>query len=193
MKTIIISGKSGSGKDMIAEFMRVELEKHGKKALIIHYADAVKWVCTKYFNWDGKKDEIGRTLLQMVGTDIIRDKVDSNFWTYIVVTLIKAFVEETNNFDVALIPDARFPNEVEISLDQLKDAVSVRIERKNEDGTPWINPVLTEDQRNHPSETSLDIYAFDYIVHNDEGLDTLQESARTLLIDLGLIKGVIND
>lgn len=183
--TIILSGKSGSGKDMMAQFMKEELEKHGQKALIIHYADAVKWFCREFLDWDGKKDEVGRTLLQMVGTDIVRAK-HPNFWVGIVVGLIQAF-EPTNNFDVAIIPDARFPNEVNISLENLKNCVSVRIERKNADGTPWINPVLTEDQRNHPSETSLDVFAFDYIVHNDEGLDTLRESAETLLKDLKYI------
>ena len=183
--TIVISGKSGSGKDMLAQFMKEELAKHGKKALIIHYADAVKWFCRDFLDWDGKKDEVGRTLLQMVGTDIVRAR-HPNFWTGIVVGLIQAF-EPTSDFDIAIVPDARFPNEVDISLSELKNCVSVRIERKNADGTPWVNPTLTEDQRNHPSETSLDVFAFDYIVHNDEGLDTLRESAHTLLEDLKYI------
>ena len=184
--TIILSGKSGSGKDMMAQFMKEELAKHGMKALVIHYADAVKWFCREFLDWDGKKDEVGRTLLQMVGTDIVR-KVHPNFWTGIVVGLIQAF-EPTNNFDVAIIPDARFPNEVDISLSSLKNCVSVRIERKNADGTDWINPLLTEDQRNHASETSSDCFAFDYIIYNDEGHDLLRESAQTLLKDLGYIK-----
>lgn len=183
--TILISGKSGSGKDMLAYFMKDELEKHGKRVLIIHYADAVKWVLRDFFNWDGKKDEVGRTLLQRVGTDIVRSTYP-NFWTGIVVGLIKAF-EPYSDFDVALVPDARFPNEVDIALQSLLNCIAVRIERKNEDGTPWINPSLTEEQMNHPSETSLDCYAFDYIIHNDEGLDTLRESAQTLLEDLKLI------
>lgn len=183
--TIILSGKSGSGKDMTAQFMKEELAKHGQKALVIHYADAVKWFCRDFLDWDGKKDEVGRTLLQMVGTDIVRAK-HPNFWVGIVVGLIQAF-EPYKDFDVAIIPDARFPNEVNISLENLKNCVSVRIERKNADGTDWINPTLTEDQRNHPSETSLDCFAFDYVIHNDEGLDTLRESAITVLKDLKFI------
>ena len=183
--TIILSGKSGSGKDMMAQFMKEELAKHGQKVLVIHYADAVKWFCRDFLNWDGNKDIVGRTLLQRVGTDIVRAK-HPNFWTGIVVGLIQAF-EPYQDFDLAIIPDARFPNEVDISLENLKNCVSVRIERRNADGTPWINPVLTEDQRNHPSETSLDVFAFDYIVHNDEGLDTLRESAQTILKDLKYI------
>ena len=184
--TIIISGKSGSGKDALAQFMKEELAKHGQKAFVIHYADAVKWICRDFFDWDGKKDEVGRSLLQMVGTDLVR-KVHPNFWTGIVVGLIQAF-EPISNFDVAIVPDARFPNEVDISLANLQNCVSVRVERINEDGTPWVNPALTDNQRNHPSETSLDCFAFDYVVHNDEGLDLLKESAITILKDLGYIK-----
>ena len=170
---------------MTAQFMKEELAKHGQKALVIHYADAVKWFCRDFLDWDGKKDEVGRTLLQIVGTDIVRAK-HPNFWVGIVVGLIQAF-EPYKDFDVAIIPDARFPNEVNISLANLKNSVSVRIERKNADGTDWINPTLTEEQRNHPSETSLDCFAFDYIIHNDEGLDTLRESAITVLKDLQFI------
>ena len=183
--TILISGKSGSGKDMLAQFMKEELEKHHKKVLIIHYGDAVKWVLRDYFNWDGNKDIVGRTLLQRIGTDVVRAK-HPNFWTGIVVGLIQAF-EPYNDFDVALVPDARFPNEVDIALENLENCVSVRVERLNEDGTPWVNPMLTEEQRNHPSETSLDCFAFDYVIHNDEGLELLKESARTVLEDLKLI------
>ena len=182
--TIILSGKSGSGKDMMAQFMKEELAKHGQKALVIHYADAVKWFCRDYLDWDGKKDEVGRTLLQTVGTDIVRS-CHPNFWTGIVVGLIQAF-EPYKDFDVAIIPDARFPNEIDISLQSLKNCVSVRIER-TKNGEPWINPVLTEEQRNHPSETSLDNFAFDYVVHNDEGLDMLRDSAKTILEDLKFI------
>jgi len=182
--TIVLSGKSGSGKDMMAQFMKEELAKHNKKTLIMHYADALKWILRDYFDWDGNKDEVGRTLLQTVGTDMVR-AVHPNYWTGIVVGFIQA-MEPYSNFDVAIIPDARFENEVNISLENLKNCVSVRIER-TANGEPWINPNLTEDQRNHPSETSLDCFAFDYVVHNDEGLDMLRDSARTILEDLKLI------
>jgi len=183
--TILISGKAGSGKDMTAQFMKEELEKHGKKVLIIKYGDAVKWVLRDYFGWDGNKDIVGRTLLQHIGTDVVRAKFP-NFWTGIVVGLIEAF-EPYSDFDIALVPDARFPNEVNIALEHLRGCVAVRIERKNPDGSEWINTNLTEDQRKHPSETSLDNFAFDYVIHNDEGLELLRESATTVLEDLKLI------
>ena len=184
-RTILISGKAGSGKDTVAQFMKEELEKHGKRVIVIHYGDAVKWVLRDFFNWDGKKDTVGRTLLQHIGTDVVRTQFP-NFWTGIVVGLLKSF-EPYSDFDIALVPDARFPNEVNIALENLQNCVAVRVNRRNADGSEWINPNLTEEQRNHPSETSLDCFAFDYVIHNDEGLNTLEESAKTVLTDLNLI------
>ena len=182
-KIIILSGKSGSGKDMTAHFMREILEAQNKRVIIIHYGDAVKWVLRDFFNWDGKKDEHGRTLLQHIGTDLVRTK-HPNFWTSIVIGLLDAF---ENEFDVALIPDARFPNEIELVEENLPDVICARIERTI-NGEPWINPVFTEEQLQHPSETSLNEYGFDYIIHNDEGLPELKDAAQAMLTDLGLIE-----
>ena len=186
MKCIVISGKAGHGKDMTAHFMKEELEARGQKVITIHYADAVKWVLRDYFDWDGNKDEHGRHLLQYIGTDVVR-KNYPDFWTKIVAELLAAFDNE-KLFDVALVPDARFENEVEISMGTLPDSVCVRVKRENPDETEWINPTLTNEQRQHPSETSLDNYSFDYIIHNDKGLDVLKESAITVLKDIGIIK-----
>ena len=187
MICLVISGKAGSGKDTVAKYMEEKLKEEGKKVITIHYADAVKWVVKDYFNWNGLKDEHGRKLLQTIGTDVVR-RAYPNFWVGIVVGLLFSF-DQANLFDVALIPDARFENEVEITMDSLPESCCIRIDRRNLDGTPWINPNLTEEQRKHPSETSLDNYVFDYVIHNDEDLELLKESTQTLLRDMGLIKG----
>lgn len=187
MTTLIISGKSGHGKDKTAAFMKQRLEEEGKRVIICHYGDAVKWVIKDFFDWNGEKDEHGRHLLQWIGTDVVRTKYP-NFWVGIVSGLLSSF-EEANLFDVAIIPDARFENEVEVTMDTLPDSFCIRVERKDAEGNDWVNPALTEEQRQHPSETSLDDYGFDYVIHNDEGLDTLHESALAVLRDLGLIEG----
>lgn len=183
-KVIIISGKSGAGKDMLAHFMREKLEKKEKRVLTIHYADAVKWIAKDFFNWNGEKDEVGRTLLQHIGTDVIRAKYP-DFWVTIVGELVSAFEDE---FDVVLIPDARFENEIEVVEDIVGPSVCVRVERKNPDGTPWVNPKFIPAQLVHPSETSLDHFSFDYIVHNEAGLEELKDSAIAILEDLGLVE-----
>lgn len=186
MLTLVLSGKSGAGKDVFANFLKQELEAHNKKVIIMHYADPVKWILKDFYGWNGVKDEAGRTLLQSLGTDKVRAH-QPNYWTGVVVGFLAA-IEPCGDFDVAIVPDARFENEVEITMDNLKPSYCIRIERKNSNGTPWVNPLFTQEQLEHPSETSLDDYVFDYIVHNDEGLDTLKESAHAILIDLGVIE-----
>lgn len=191
MKTILISGKSGSGKDMFASFLKDELEQNGQRVIITHYADPVKFFAEKYFGWDGVKDEKGRHLLQTLGTDWVRT-VLPNYWVGVITGFIDA-MEPNDQFDVAIIADTRFLNEIQIPYEVLDDVSTVRIKRMNSDGTLWTNPALTEEQKNHPSETSLDDYVFDYTIINDEGLDTFKESAHTFLVDIGLVKGDTDD
>lgn len=183
MNKIILSGKSGAGKDMVASFMKQELEAQGKCVLVIHYGDAVKWVLRDYFNWNGQKDEYGRHLLQHIGTDLVR-RVYPDFWVTIVAGLVNSLESE---FDIAIIPDARFENEISVVEEMCGPVTCVRIERTT-NGEPWVNPLFTPEQLAHPSETSLDNYTFDYIIHNDDGLAELKDASIATLIDLGLVK-----
>ena len=147
MKLILISGKAGHGKDTLAKFMKAELETTYKSVLIIHYGDLLKYICKQLFGWDGNKDEKGRTLLQYVGTDVIR-KQKPDFWVGFIAEILTMFRDE---WDFVLIPDTRFPNEIEF-LDKCQfDVRHVRITR------PGYS-ILTEEQQQHVSETALDNY-----------------------------------
>ena len=44
MNVILISGKSGSGKDQTALIAKEYLEEQGYRVLIAHYGDLVKYV-----------------------------------------------------------------------------------------------------------------------------------------------------
>ena len=181
MKILMISGKSGSGKDTFANIMREKLSN--KKCITLHYADLVKYYLKQYYNWDGVKDEKGRTLLQQLGTNKVRAKFP-NYWAE---TIAKFLAAIPNDFDCAFIPDARFPNEIEVVKQYNPDALSIRIERYDEKGNNYINPAFTQEQLNHPSETSLDDYEdFDYIVSNSDLIE-LEDSAKVILTDIGLL------
>lgn len=184
MKTIIISGKSGSGKDTFANIMREKLESTGKRCVTIHFADLVKHYLTDYYGWNGEKDEAGRTMLQSLGTDKMRSLIPE-YWAETVAKFL-AVAAYFNDFDVAFIPDARFPNEIETVFEFNQNSVSIRIERYNENGSMYLNPTLTDEQRNHPSEVSLDKYPFDYIVEN-HNMDDFITAAETVLKDIGLL------
>ena len=164
MKVLCISAKAQHGKDTAANIIKEYLEAKGKKVLITHYADLVKFVCTNFFNWDGKKDEKGRTLLQYVGTDIISSQQPA-YWADFIVSILKFF---ENEWDYVLIPDCRYPIEF-TQVEKSFPAKLLRVERPNfENG-------LTEKQKLHISETSMDNYSFDAIIHNDSTLDTFRD------------------
>ena len=162
MKVITVSGYAMAGKDLSAVILKEKFELAGKKVLILHYADYLKFIAKQYCGWDGQKDEHGRTLLQQLGTDKIR-AIFPNFWVDAVVSLIKVF---KSDYDLFLIPDSRFENELTAMKDNF-DTLCINIIRLN------FNNGLTKAQKNHPSETSLDGYAFDYEIVSETGKEKL--------------------
>ena len=69
----------------------------------------------------------------------------------------------------------------------MSDVTTVRVNRFNKDGTPWLNPLLTSEQHQHSSEISLDNYIFDYTIINDDTIEMLHDNAIVLLQDLHLL------
>lgn len=173
MKVICISGKARHGKDFTASAMKEVLEENGQKVLIMHYADLLKFMCEKYFDWDGNKDEKGRSLLQYVGTEMVRSQ-DPDYWVKYIVGVFKLF---RNVWDVVLISDVRFPNEIEGLRGYDWDVISIRVMRADFDNG------LTSEQKSHSSETALDDYKFDITLSND-GTDNYKSIIAKTCTDL---------
>lgn len=172
MKLILISGKAGHGKDTLSKYMKEILMKRGKCVLITHYGDLLKYICRQFFNWDGRKDEAGRTLLQYVGTDIVR-KQCPDYWVDFIHQILTFFHD---HWDYVLIPDVRFPNEID-TLSEFAP-FHIRIVR------PGFN-MLTEEQQKHPSETALDNYYSNWqVVMNDGSLADLAVKAEDVCNEL---------
>ncbi|WP_206459320.1 deoxynucleotide monophosphate kinase family protein [Anaerovorax sp. IOR16] len=150
--------------------MQQILKDNNKNVLLAHYGDLVKYICQKFWGWNGLKDENGRHILQNVGTDLIR-KVFPNYWVDFIIQQVK-FTD--NKYDYVLVPDTRFPNEIERWKETGLNIITVRVNRPN------FESDLTEEQKNHPSETALDNYKFDYII-SAEGLDNLVAPIREIL------------
>ena len=149
----MVSGKAQHGKDTLALAAKEYLEDKGKRVLIMHYADYMKYIAKEYFGWNGKKDSVGRNLLQQLGTNLVR-KVDENYWV-----------------DTAI----RFPNEIERMKEAGFNVLSLRVKRPNFD-----SPLL-EEQQKHPSETALDNYSFDCVIMNDSTISNLSKKIQFLL------------
>lgn len=181
MKVICISGKAESGKTTFSEILKRQLEQYHKRVLIIHYGDYLKFVAEKYFQWNGKKDEQGRQILQILGTEKARNN-NPDIWVNVAAELIFALKPD---YDFVLIPDSRFENEVEVMKQRGLNTISIRIER------PAHKSKLTDEQKNHRSETSLDDFNFDYCLFNAGGLDQFNETVKAFISNERI--GWIND
>lgn len=164
MKVILFSGKAQHGKDSSANIIKELMELDNKKVLIAHYADLLKYICKTFFEWNGIKDDKGRSILQYVGTNTIR-KQNSDYWVNFISNFLKMF---PNEWDYCLIPDCRFPNEITKMIEDGWDVMTVRVTRLNYESQ------LTKEQQNHISETALDNYQFDYYIDSESGLDKLR-------------------
>lgn len=98
----------------------------------------------------GNRNLSAREVMQFIGTDIFR-KMKPNVWAGATINKIKS-----EQVDIAIIADCRFPNEVEAVKNA--DGIVIKLTR---------NPYNAE----HPSETSLDSQNynpinFDYVLDN---------------------------
>jgi len=127
-------------------------------------------------NWYEEKTPITRALLQAYGTEIFRKRVDNNWWAN---QLLKRIQNSTN--DVVIITDVRFPNEIEVFLnDKNIELYTIRIERD-------IN--IKGNIATHDSETSLDDWSsWNYIINNNGSLDELQGAAKEISKDILITK-----
>lgn len=171
MKIICISGKAGAGKDTLAKCLETVLVDAEQRVLITHYADLVKYVCKTFFQWDGSKDEKGRTILQTVGTDIVRKK-NPDYWVNFIADMLYFFADK---WDCVIIPDARFPNEIQNLINAGYDVYHLRVTR------PVQGIAMTDTQKRHSSETALDKYPYDYVIHNSEDINNLCIKAENFL------------
>lgn len=167
MEVICICGKARAGKDTAAGYLRDALKTKGKKVLIFHYADLLKFLCKQYFEWNGEKDETGRTLLQRIGTDVIRKKMP-DYWVKFLNDILYLFSDE---WDYVIIPDCRFHNEI-CGIDIPGRDSKIRTMRITR-GADFDNG-LTEEQKKHPSETALDNFPVDVAIYNGGSLERLR-------------------
>lgn len=170
MRIIVISGHAQNGKDTVGRMLQEQLSR-SNSVLVTHYADLLKYICKTFFKWDGKKDETGRSILQYVGTDVVR-KEDPDFWVDFLIGVFNLFQE---HWDFVIIPDARFPNEIDKLKESGFDVSHLRVTRAN------FKSSLSKEQMRHPSETALDAVKPDYFIVNSGSLDELKDKVSNLI------------
>lgn len=158
-----------------------------------------------------------RDLLQKLGTDLLRNQLHEDVWVNALFSKYKSkfadkdgFIHtdigdghtvhwkddtlcEPSHFPNWIITDVRFPNEAKAIKD--RDGIIIRVNRDKiltfEDRPGyWIKELAYNIQNNikeHPSETTLDNYPFDYIIDNNGTIDELIEQVKQILIKRKII------
>lgn len=196
---ISISGRLQSGKDTASEFIQ-------------EFAPAYEWQVKK---WAGKLKQIastltniplskwednefkksilpapwsnftGRSFLQKLGTDALRNSFDQEVWTKSLMSeyVVNTIAVGSNEFDIVevdiepnwIITDTRFPNELQAIKE--KGALLIKVVRPEAEVTGG-----------HESETQLDSYMdWDYIIENTGTLQDLRDEVKRILIQEKLI------
>ena len=175
MKVILIGGKARSGKDTLADILTEELIKKNKKVCKIQVGQYIKYYAQKYFGWDGKEETKPRDLLNELGTEIIRKKIDENFHIDRLIQDIKVL---SYYYDVFIVSDIRFPIEIDKPKNEFKNVFSIKVIRENKE--------LNDLQKKHLTETSLDNYnRFDYKIENSGTIEDLKIKAKKTLQEIG--------
>lgn len=125
-------------------------------------------------NWYENKTPLTRSILQIMGTEVFRNRVDDQYW----VKRLYNRVVNVPMFDVVIVTDARFPNEL--------DAFTKEYLCHNDVKAHSIQVIRdTGIFDTHPSEIALDDYdCFNYIVDNSKTLDRLRETAIAVVEDI---------
>ena len=159
MKVYVIGGKAKSGKNTFGECLREELKSYGYKPCVMHITEPLYTFAKNYFAWDGNENSKPREFLQKMGIEIIQQKLGKKDF---LLNRLEEDIEILKEFfDTFIITDARLIHEFEELKKKYPEVVTIKIERNNYDDR------LTEEERNHITETELDQYDdFDYIVEN---------------------------
>jgi len=169
-KIFIIAGKARQGKDTVCEFIR----DYYKDLKILHLPNNyyMRDYAKRITPWDGEDATKPRELLIELA-DFARHNIDEHF--YIKRTIEDIFVL-SNYYDIIIVPDARFPYEIEMPKDKFDNVISLYVERPN-----YISELSSENKK-HATETSLDNYDnYDYKIINDGTLEDLRNKVNDLL------------
>lgn len=162
-KLFVLSGKARSGKDSAYEIIKDYYKE--KKVIAISFGHYIKDYAKRVSDWDGSEETKPRELLQSLGIELVKNKIDDKLF---IRRLLEDIVVFSYFYDIIVVTDARLIDEIETLKAKYPDSVSIRINRNSDNG-------LRESEKKHLTEIALDNYdKFDYVVSNDDK-DSLEE------------------
>ena len=156
-----ITGYAQSGKTTMAKAAVYRFADADRVAKVRPFASAVKSIAVDHFGWDGVKDERGRRLLQVLGTDAGR-AYDPDIWVRKWADTKPFSWAEYIPSGVLIADDVRFQNEAD-AIRELGGFI-IRVHRKGHDAG------------DHASEQDMPVADLEY--HNDGTIDDMRAWVR---------------
>jgi hypothetical protein len=187
MLIILLHGPMGSGKSTLAAALHEQCAVIGRFYTVLPFAKPLKDVA-KYMGWNGEKDEKGRRLLQLIGTECGRKCIDPEIW---VKKWLKAVEGASLDHDVVVCDDLRFHNEYQVAKTLVNHKViTIKLKGRGYQVKGWWRKLIWNIKRwlglLHLSEMPLPDSLFDVILDNSKDLSMLD------LFAASTIKGHFN-
>lgn len=163
----LLSGKARHGKDTVAGYLKEFYEKDGKSVIYSRAGKYIKFYAMEMTDWDGSEETKPRKLLQELGTEVIRNKLNK---AEMFIDRQKDDIEIYSYFyDAIIVPDIRLPREIDSVKEKFDNVVTIHINRIN------FETNLNTNEQKHITETAMDKYKdYTYEVTNDT-LEKLKE------------------
>lgn len=118
-----------------------------------------------------------RRFLQVMGTDLFRNKVSQSYWVDCMKHSVEAWIELNGHDANVVVTGMRFPNELS-AVKELEGSVLLYVQR------PVVE--MSASSSAHNSEKSVTSEDFDEVVYNDSTLNELDTKARSVAKFLGM-------
>lgn len=170
------SGQAGSGKDLCAEMVKHYCKTIGLEPFSLAFADSLKMHCARNFGYDDSDKENGRHVLQEFGTKV--REIEKDYWARQVYIAIDAF---RSMFDVFVITDARYENEMQLfPFNLCYPIINVYVKRD-------FPTALGDVEYTHESEAMAqnpDLSKFHYVIDNNGELENTYEQIVDMISDI---------
>ena len=160
-------GKAGAGKTTACNMLK-DIHKP-KPCLILPWAGELKRIARDEFGWDGKKDDKGRKLLQVLGTECGRMYGGDQFWVNKWQEKVNKFVDPYRTMVsppiLILNDDTRFDSEAQ----RIREKGGAVIEIFGREIDLGVNS-------SHSSESGINTNYIDYRIDNSGSMEELKQN-----------------
>ena len=168
----LVAGKARSGKSTVGSIINNKYMSDGKKVITSPITKYLKKYIEEITGNVIDENNKPRELLQKISSDVIKKELGmSDFFINRMIEDIKIY---SYFFDVIIIPDVRFKEEIDIVKNNFNKVISIGVRRINYESD------LTKEEKNDITEVSLDNYnGYDYKIINDND-DLVDDVTRIL-------------